>query len=159
MKRTVIAAIFAVSIIFGACNSSKKASKDTKTQIGTAVTETATPVSNITLSDKPLPVIQKHLIGPQWQMLYRTGGITGSDKETFDNVYITFHTDHLMRYNGDVAKKQPAKWVYKRDIFTGDSVIVITGFENWKVNAIENDTLRLSDNYYDGYGYSLIRVK
>ncbi|MCB0700964.1 MAG: hypothetical protein H6551_05550 [Chitinophagales bacterium] len=159
MKWTSIAAVLTVSIILHACSTSKKTAKSTKTQIGDAVTEMAEPVSNITLSDKSLSEIQKHLIGPKWQMLYKVGGLTGGDREEYQNIYITFHKDHIMRYTGDAGKKQPAKWEYQRDIFTGDSVIVISGFENWKVNAIENDTLRLSDNYYDGYGYSLIRSR
>ena len=104
---TNIAAVLAVLMIVSACKPSKKVTGDKEPQIGQTVTKTASPVSDITLSDKPLSVIQQHLIGPKWQMVYRVGGITGKDKEQFDNVYITFHKDHLMRYEGDAGKRQP----------------------------------------------------
>lgn len=104
MKWTSIAAVLTVSIILHACSTSKKTAKSTKTQIGDAVTEMAEPVSNITLSDKSLSEIQKHLIGPKWQMLYKVGGLTGGDREEYQNIYITFHKDHIMRYTGDAVK-------------------------------------------------------
>ncbi len=137
-----------------ACNSSKK------TQSSPVAEEIFVPVSNIALYDKPLDTIKKHVTGQKWRMVYSIGGITGTDKHTFDNVYYTLtRSGKMIIEKGDKTEEVPYSWEESRDIFTGNNIYVITGVVQWKVEGIDNDTLRLADNYVDGYGYALVRMK
>ena len=118
------------------------------------------PVSNISLYDKPLDTIKKHITGQKWQLWYSVGGITGKDEHTFTDSYYTLTTDgKLISEKGGVANVKPYKWQRTRDIFTGDSTYVISGIVQWKVDGIYKDTLRLADNYVDGYSYALTRAR
>lgn len=121
-----------------------------------------TPVkaSNISLYDKPLDVVRKHVEGQKWQLVYAIGGLTGNDKNTYEQTYYTFTTD------GEFLEETPSgeavaafEWVKKRDIYTGDSTYILSGPLNWKIKGIVNDTLTTSDNYVDGYHYALIRAE
>lgn len=116
-------------------------------------------VSDIVLQDKSLPVIKEHVSNIKWKLLYRTGGLTGSDKTMFEDTYLTFTKDKIVRITDGEVTHQPFKWERQRDIYTGDSTWVISGDAQWKVEGIYNDTLRLADNFYDGYGYALVRAK
>lgn len=116
--------------------------------------------SNISLHDKSLDIIKQHVEGQRWQLVYAYGGITGRDKMTYDNTYYTLTTaGQLITEEDGMKTTKPYQWKKMRDIFTGDSTYVVSGIVNWKVRAIENDTLRLEDNYPDGFGYSLIRAE
>lgn len=118
------------------------------------------PVANISLYDKPLDTIVKHVTEQRWQLWYSIGGITGKDKNAFNDSYYTLTKDgKLITEKGGESNTKPYKWLKTRDIFTGDSTYVISGTVQWKVEGIYKDTLRLSDNYIDGYGYALTRVK
>lgn len=117
-------------------------------------------VSNISLYDKPLDVIKANVIGQKWQLIYSVGGMTGKDENTFEHTFYTFSTDNKLIVEDERGtKKHPYKWKYTRDIYTGDSVYVLSGVVNWKINGIVNDTLQVADNYVDGYSYGLIRAE
>lgn len=137
-----------------ACNSSKK------TQSSPVAEEVFVPVSTIALYDKPLDTIKKHITGQRWQLIYSTGGIAGDQMNRFDNTYYTLtKSGKLITEKDGKSEEAPYTWEEVRDIFTGNNIYVIAGIVQWKVEGIYNDTLRLSDNYMDGFGYALIRAR
>lgn len=117
-------------------------------------------VSDIELFNKPADTIMKYIGGRKWQMLYATGGLTGSDVRTFPATYYTFNGGGTMEIEQD-GKSTASRytWEHQRDIFTADSIYVIGGPIMWKVEGIDHDTLRIADNFFDGYRYALIRSK
>ena len=123
------------------------------------VTESTGKKTTITLHDQPLATIQKYVVGPKWQMVYSIGGMTGKEKNEFTNTFITFSANKITHESEGKTTERAYTWVKSRNIFTGDSTYVITGLGQWKVEGIDNDTLRLIDNYPDGYGYAFIPVK
>ncbi|MCB9045573.1 MAG: hypothetical protein H6550_05485 [Chitinophagales bacterium] len=136
----------------------------TKSKIGSSAKampeQPFVPVSIISLYDKPLDTIKRHITGQKWQLWYSVGGITGNDRHSFTDMYYTLTKDgKLITEKGGETSIKPYKWEMTRDIYTGDSTYVITGVVQWKVDGIYDDTLRLADNYMDGYGYALTRVK
>lgn len=154
-KKALIIIIGAVALV-SACKTKSKISSTASTKQET----TFIPVSNIELYDKPLDTIIKHVTNQRWQLWYSIGGITGKDKNTFTDSYYTLTKDgKLITEKGGVSNSKPYKWIRRRDIFTGDSTYVIGGIVQWKVEGIFKDTLRLTDNYMDGYGYALTRAK
>ena len=161
MKYTgvVFIGLFILIIAVAGC----KASSKTQAQATSAVDvneQKTEPVSDIALYDKPLDTIKKHVVGYKWELIHSIGGMTGRDRNTFDSTYYTLKEDGkmIMERKGD-KKVHPYEWKQMRDIYTGDSIYVISGVVQWKVNGIDNDTLRVLDNYVDGYTYSLVRVK
>lgn len=137
-----------------ACNSSKK------TQSSSVAEEVFVPVSNIALFDKPLDTIKKHITGQRWQLIYSTGGIAGDQMNKFDSTYYTLtKSGKLIKEKDGKSEEAPYTWEEVRDIFTGNNIYVIGGIVQWKVQGIYNDTLRLSDNYVDGFDYALIRAR
>lgn len=150
------AAIFLAMLILSAACKTKSEIRGERHNQG----ERAVKVSDITLYDKPLSVIRKYVEEQRWQMLYASGGLTGKDRITYQQVYYTLTADGKLIHErkGD-TETHPYEWQMQRDIFTGDSTYVISGVVNWKVNSIDNDTLRLADNYVDGYSYALIRIE
>lgn len=118
-------------------------------------------MSDIVLNDQPLDTIKKYVTGPKWQLIYSVGGITGSDRKTFDNTYYTFSkAGKLITEQAGKLTEHPYDWLKSRDIYSGDSIYIISsGLTKWKVGEIDHDTLRLFDNYPDGYAYSLTRVR
>ncbi|HEY9176203.1 MAG TPA: hypothetical protein VIN07_00870 [Flavipsychrobacter sp.] len=152
--RKTIVALFSLSLFVLACKSSKK------TQSSAMAEEVFVPVSNIALYDKPLDTIKKHVTGQRWQLIYSTGGMTGDQMNRFDNTYYTLtKTGKLITEKDGKIEEAPYTWEETRDIFTGNKTHVISGVVFWKVEGIYNDTLRLSDNYADGFGYALIRSR
>lgn len=146
--------LFSLSLFVWACKSSKK------TQSSAVAEEVFVPVSNIALYDKPLDTIKKHVTGQRWQLIYSTGGIAGDQMNRFDNTYYTLTKSGKLITEKDGKKEEaPYTWEETRDIFTGNKIHVISGVVYWKVEGIYNDTLRLSDNYADGFGYALIRSR
>ena len=146
--------LFITMFCLYACNSSKK------TQSSAVAEDVFVPVSNITLYDKPLDTIKKHITGQRWQLIYSTGGIAGDQVNRFDSTYYTLtKSGKLITEKDGKSEDAPYTWEVARDIFTGNNIYVITGIVQWKVEGIYNDTLRLSDNYMDGFGYALIRAR
>lgn len=116
--------------------------------------------SNISLYDKPLDTIKKHVTGRRWQLVYSIGGMTGDDKNTFTTTFYTLtKAGKLVTEKDGQTSEASYNWKLTRDIFTGDSTYVISGIVQWKVEGIYDDTLRLADNYVDGYGYALVPAK
>ncbi len=148
--------IMGIMVLMAACKTKSKihATDTTKTE------RLYVPVSDITLFDKPLDTIKKHVTGQRWQLWYAKGGMTGEDRKDYTNTFYTLTTEGiLITEKGGVRNEKPYKWQKKRDIFTGDSTYVISGIVQWKVEGIYKDTLRLADNFVDGYGYALTRIK
>lgn len=146
--------LFITMFCLYACNSSKK------TQSSAVAEDVFVPVSNIALYDKPLDTIKKHITGQRWQLIYSTGGIAGDQVNRFDSTYYTLtKSGKLITEKDGKSEDAPYTWEVARDIFTGNNIYVITGIVQWKVEGIYNDTLRLSDNYMDGFGYALIRAR
>lgn len=157
MKLSNITVYFlAPVLLLAACKTQKKTTASLHTDTKTVFV----PVANISLYDKPLDTIKKHVTGQKWQLWYSIGGMAGDDKNTFETSYYTLTKDGklISEKDGQISEK-PYKWLLTRDIFTGDSTYVISGIVNWKVESIVNDTLYLADNYVDGYRYALTRVK
>ncbi len=141
-------------LFFYACKSSKK------TQSSAVAEEVFVPVSTIALYDKPLDTIKKHITGQRWQLLYSTGGIAGDQVNKFDSTFYTLtKSGKLITEKDGIKEEAPYAWEEARDIFTGNDIYVITGIVQWKVQGIYNDTLRLSDNYVDGFDYALVRTR
>lgn len=148
--------LLAITLTTVACKTGSKARS-------TAVATGTTPFvhqSNISLYDKPLDTIKKHVTGRKWQLIYSIGGMTGDDKNTFTTTFYTLtKAGKLVTEKDGQTSEAPYNWKLTRDIFTGDSTYVISGIVQWKVEGIYNDTLRLADNYVDGYGYALVPAK
>lgn len=146
--------LFSLSLSLSACKGSKKA------QSSAVAEEVYVPVSDIALYDKPLDTIKKHVTGQRWQLINSTGGVAGDQMYHFDNTYYTLtKSGKLITEKDGKREEAPYTWEESRDIFTGNTIYVISGVVYWKVEGIYNDTLRLSDNYADGFGYALIRSK
>lgn len=148
-----ISLFIAALLLTYACKSSRKTAS-------APVDEVFTPVANISLFDKPLDTVKKHITGQRWKLIYSTGGIAGDQMYTFDNTYYTLTKQgkFITEKDGKV-EEAPYAWEETRDIFTGNNIYVITGVVQWKVQGIYNDTLRVSDNYVDGFDYALLRAK
>ncbi len=140
------------------CDTTSKM-KSSQTAGKTGKEENVEYESNIVLHDKPLETIKRNVVNRKWQMLYRIGGLTGDDIAHYDNTFITITDNEMIREENGEEKRQKINWKPQRDITTGDATYVISGFVNWKVEGIYNDSLKLADNYYDGYGYTLIPAK
>lgn len=150
------AAAFIGIIVFAAISCKTKK----KTTAQATVVKQFAPVSNIELYNKPLDTIVKHITNQRWRMVYSIGGMTGKDRNEFDNFYYTITTDGKLVSDYEGKHEETSyEWLKSRDIFTGDSTYVLAGAVQWKIVAITNDTLRVSDNFTDGYHYTLIRVK
>lgn len=151
-KTAILMGIFVFTAM--ACNTKKK------TAATSPVTKQLVPVSNIDLYNKPLDTIIKHTVNQRWKLVYSIGGMTGKDKNEFDNFYyiITNEGKLVSDYKGK-HEETSYEWLKSRDIFTGDSTYILSGAVQWKIVSITNDTLRVSDNFTDGYHYALIRVK
>lgn len=150
-----VAYLLLVAVLFSsACKSAKMVQSDSLAD------DQFIPVSNIALYDKPLDTIKKHVVGPKWQLIHSIGGITGSDRNDFDSTYYTLtKTGRMIIEKKGKVEEAPYTWEETRDIFTGNTIHIISGIVHWKVEGIDNDTLRVADNYVDGYGYAMVRVK
>lgn len=150
--RSIIVVILTVMIVAAGCKTKSKVAGSSGRDIPVV------RAANISLYDKPLTVIRQHVEGQRWQLLYATGGITGKERMNYEQAYYTFAKDGKLVYENDGEQAiYPYTWEKQRDIFTGDSVYVVAGVVNWKVNGIDDDTLRLADNYVDGFSFSLVR--
>lgn len=144
----------ATTLVATACKTKKPAAQTAPQAVVVPV-----KISNIELHNQPLDTIKKYVTAQRWQLIYSFGGITGKDKRKAENTYYTLTTDGKLITEKDGKKEEvPYEWVHARDKFTGDSVYVVGGVVQWKVEGIRKDTLKLSDNFMDGYHYSLIRA-
>lgn len=157
MKAATLFMIFTVAVLWLSCGNQTRLVKNDNSNNRAA--DENVYVSDIILQDKPLDVIQKHVNNIKWHLLYRKGGITGDAKTMYEGTYLTFTNDHIVRIDSGEVTQHPLKWVRQRDIYTGDSTWVVSGVAQWKIEGIYNDTLRIADNFYDGFGYALIRAK
>lgn len=153
-----IIGLFPVILLVASCGSTNdiKSKKNDTNEGAEKQTVIVKSPSNITLHDKGLEVVQQHVMNKRWKLIYMVGGLTGKDRKEYKNTYVTIGKNEMLWSENGQEKKQKISWEPQRDITTGDSTYVITGMVNWKVDGIYNDTLRVADNYYDGFSYALV---
>lgn len=162
MKYTwvILIGLFCGITIASGCKTQSKTTAKAAASTATEQEAKTEPVSNIALYDKPLAVVKANVVGQKWQLVYSIGGITGRDRNSFESTYYTLTKDGNMIVEKDGAiSEHPYEWEEQRDIYTGDTINIVSGIVQWKINGIDNDTLRILDNYVDGYSYSFIRGK
>ena len=121
-----------------------------------------TKLSNITLYNQPLNVIQEYING-KWNLIYTSGGITGininydSTTWTFINGNRIYETTH-----NTVLIDTTIKWNWS-NIGSTDYSYTLHYFDNrgypydYIVLKMYNDTLILCDNATDGFFYHLVK--
>ena len=116
---------------------------------------------NITLHDKPLPVIQKYITG-KWKLQYQIGGIAGGKYIDIYNTYMNLTPNHIIIGNDLNGIVIDTTIVWKRDLIGTNEYTYLMGYPNpgWQtptyyvVNQIKNDTLIIMDyNVSEGYTY------
>ncbi len=117
---------------------------------------------NITLYNKPLPVIQSYIQGI-WRLEYGKGGFSGGTQYLHDqNILWQFSPgDHIMQnYNGVIHTDTTITWIWGRGAGIGpDSTFIMKFYEKngapwiWFVYGIINDSLVLRQTAADGYDY------
>ena len=120
---------------------------------------------NVVLRDKALNQIRNCIYG-NWQLHYRFGGFTGSDKDYYTTqTLVNFNASDSIEYiGGGNYSRYKINWAKTKDLF--GEMTYIMGFENtsgypvrWGVAQIRQDTLVLYDNWPDGYSYYLSKIK
>jgi hypothetical protein len=115
-------------------------------------------LSNITLWDKPLSVIQDYTTG-SWKLEYSYGGFTSHKSLDRINSYMILKPNHIKLGNDSlgVVVDTTIVWV-KYDIGTNDFTYLLSF--NWSgfplpeynvVQEIKNDTLIIREYVNDGY--------
>lgn len=116
---------------------------------------------NITLYDRPLPVVQSYILGT-WKLEYGKGGICGSCIQYYQGVFWKFSPRDSIKqtYDGTVLADTVISWIWDRGTYTnGDSTYVMSFYDRqnvpWHlvVDRILNDTLILHDNSSDAVFY------
>ena len=116
---------------------------------------------DITLSDKPLSVIQKYITG-DWKLQYQIGGIAGGKYLDEYNSYMNLTSDHIIMGNDLYGVVIDTTTVWKRELIGVDEDSYLMGYPNpgWQsptyfiINQIKNDTLIIIDyNVSDGFTY------
>ncbi len=118
------------------------------------------------LYDKPLGNIQTCVVG-EWQIHYRKGGLAGNWKQSLANTYLTIRSNDSVYYVADSILRAKTRIAWKNTTTNqGKSTNAMTfnGFDGspflFVIEAKLQDTLHLSDNIVDGWGYGLtIRKK
>lgn len=91
------------------------------------------------------------------------GGFTGDQHVEYSGIYHIFGKNVLTISDNGKITETPVKWVKTRSIHSGDSVYGLQQNSNEITSPvftrIVNDTLYTSDNAYDGYGFSYIKIK
>ena len=116
---------------------------------------------NITLHDKPLPVIQKYITG-KWKLQYQIGGIAGSKYIDIYNSYMNLTPNHIIMGNDLYGIVVDTSIVWKRDLIGANEYTYLMGYPHpgWQsptyfiVSNIKNDTLIIMDfNVSEGCTY------
>ena len=116
---------------------------------------------DITLSDKPLSVIQQYITG-DWKLQYQIGGIAGGKYLDESNSYMNLTSDHIIMGNDLYGVVIDTTTVWKRELIGADEDSYLMGYPNpgWQsptyfiINQIKNDTLIIVDyNVSDGFTY------
>lgn len=112
---------------------------------------------NITLYDKPLPVIQANIRG-NWKLQYGKGGICGTCLHTYNNVYNEFINNNRIKItaNNIVYTDTSITWIKEPGTYTNGTSTFTMNFTDKRgypyvrvVDKIVNDTLILHDNSSD----------
>ncbi len=111
---------------------------------------------DITLSDKPLSVIQKYITG-DWKLQYQIGGIAGGKYLDESNSYMILSPNHITK--GDDSKgvfvDEDIDWI-KTEIGTNEFTYLMSyppSPISYIVIGIKTDTLVIRDYLSDGFTY------
>ena len=111
---------------------------------------------DITLSDKPLSVIQQYITG-DWKLQYSIGGIAGSKYIDESNSYMILSPNHITK--GDDSKgvfvDEDIDWI-KTEIGTNEFTYLMSyppSPISYIVIGIKTDTLVIRDYLSDGFTY------
>jgi hypothetical protein len=111
--------------------------------------------ANITLYDKPLPVIQYYITG-KWKLEYAYGGLCAGKYIDIYNSYMILSPDHIIAGNdsfGAVVNTNIV-WVRAKTLYNFSTYLLNYSSSEYKiVYQIKNDTLVILDNADDGYSY------
>lgn len=121
---------------------------------------------NITLYDKPLFIIQSFIIG-KWKLEYVQGGIAVMKYPARNNTYMTLKPNHITIRNDSLGIVADTTIIWEKGMSIQGSPTFFLSYHRYGtytypkyvVEQIFNDTLVLSDNSYDGFGYFYSRVK
>ena len=110
---------------------------------------------NITLSDKPLSVIQKYITG-KWRLKYAFGGLWAHKVINTNNSYMILSPNHITKGNDSgIIVDTTLVWV-KTDIGTNDFTYLFSyppSSISYIVDQIENDTLVITQYLSDGFTF------
>ena len=110
---------------------------------------------NITLHDKPLPVIQKYITG-KWRLQYAFGGLWAHKVINTNNSYMILSPDHITKGNDSgIIVDTTLVWV-KTEIGTNDFTYLFSyppSSISYIVDQIKNDTLVITQYLSDGFTF------
>jgi hypothetical protein len=119
---------------------------------------------NVTLYNKPLPVIQSYIHG-KWELLYGKGGFAANTVQYYQNTFWTFTPDNkIIRFNmykdGTTDTDTTILWIHDLGSYTnGDSTFIMNFYDKYGypndfvVDQIFNDTLILHESASDAVFY------
>lgn len=114
--------------------------------------------SQIDFKNKPLAVIKASIEG-NWRVYSTKGGMLGTI-EYPKNTFMQFNDNSVRIASNSDTVSFEVTWK-KKKIITGRNAYIMEN-SNWgffKIPVgINNDTLKMSDNYPEGYGYKLVRA-
>ena len=109
---------------------------------------------DITLSDKPLSVIQQYITG-DWKLQYSIGGIAGSKYIDESNSYMNLTQNHITMGNDSkgVFVDSPIEWINKYDTYLLDYSYSEGVHFAYIIEGIKNDTLMVTEDAGDGFTF------
>ncbi|MCF6332545.1 MAG: hypothetical protein L3J11_04595 [Draconibacterium sp.] len=109
---------------------------------------------NITLSDKPLSVIQKYITG-DWKLQYAFGGLLAHKVTDTVNSYMILSPNYIIKGNDSrgVFVDSSIEWIYKYDTYLLDYSYSEGVHFAYIIERIKNDTLMLTEDAGDGFTY------
>lgn len=116
---------------------------------------------NITLWDKPLPVIQSYITG-KWKLEYAIGGFMGMKYPARNNAYMKLTPSHIIIGNDSsgIVVDTTIVWEKNTDIRNRNTWLLSYHYSpgyifpyHYIIEQVRNDTLIIADNAYDSYEY------
>ena len=157
MNSPVNYCIILLTIIATTAVSCRKTKEESRTPLYTpAGTNINKELDNVSVSE-----LQTVLEG-KWYLLGSGGGISGKQFYTYSGIYHVFGKDSFTTNDNGKVTTLPCKWTKVRSIHSLDTVCQI----DWNGNGfgktflrIVKDTLQTSDNLYDGFASSYLKIK
>jgi hypothetical protein len=140
IKEKILITVFAILLIF--CFSQCK-------------TDNEELFHNITLYNQPLPIIKKYIHG-KWKLQYSYGGLSAHKYIATNNSYMIINSDHLIKGNDEgVFLDTSIVWEREKDIYNETTYLMgySLGGIYQIIDRIENDTLIIKEDCFDGYDY------